>query len=412
MTASGAHPVSVIVVSRHRPEALRRCLLALRLQDHPMFEVIVVACPAGVEAVQTLPFAAEVKLVAFDEANISSARNEGLNIAAGDVCAFIDDDAIAEPTWLPRLTAPFDAHKVTASGGFVVGRNGMSLQWGALKVDDTGRDTALALNDTQPSVLPAPKYGAIRTQGTNMAVRRADVLAVGGFDPAFRFFLDETDLSMRLARAGAVTAIVPGALVQHGFAPSRQRRADRAPLTLYDIGASTAVFLRKHTPLEKHHAALAAMRVAQTMRLHRHLITGALEPRDIRRLLQSLEDGVVDGTWRLIAAQTPLLASPTAFRRFSTNPATKGSFLVDWIWNSAKLASRARIEAENGHSTTILRLSPSVFWHRSWFHSNGYWEQSGGLWGKSARNGPFVVMGTKKSRNLLEKLRISKFRPM
>ncbi|MEY4306348.1 MAG: hypothetical protein RIT52_2523, partial [Pseudomonadota bacterium] len=36
-----AWPASVIIVSRHRAAALRRCLLGLTQQDHPDFEVIV-----------------------------------------------------------------------------------------------------------------------------------------------------------------------------------------------------------------------------------------------------------------------------------------------------------------------------------------------------------------------------------
>ncbi|MBL9055206.1 MAG: glycosyltransferase family 2 protein, partial [Rhodobacteraceae bacterium] len=43
-------PASVIVVSRHRAAALHCCLMALAQQDHPNFEVIVVADPGGIAA--------------------------------------------------------------------------------------------------------------------------------------------------------------------------------------------------------------------------------------------------------------------------------------------------------------------------------------------------------------------------
>ena len=45
--------------------------------------------------------------IAFDEANISVARNLGIMAAASEIVGFIDDDAVPEPTWLTRLTAPF-----------------------------------------------------------------------------------------------------------------------------------------------------------------------------------------------------------------------------------------------------------------------------------------------------------------
>src|SRR5690606_29966735 len=132
--------VSVIVVSRQRPAALARCLAALRLQDHPRFEVIVVADSEGLAAAEGWP----VKKVAAPAANVAAARNAGLAAAAGQIAAFIDDDAAAEPAWLSRLTASFDDPAVSGVGGHVIGRNGISLQWGRRAVDVTGAHADLS----------------------------------------------------------------------------------------------------------------------------------------------------------------------------------------------------------------------------------------------------------------------------
>ncbi|MCB2123539.1 MAG: glycosyltransferase, partial [Rhodobacteraceae bacterium] len=67
------------------------------------------------------------------------ARNLGLAAAAGEIVAFIDDDAVPEPRWLARLTAPFADPGIAAAGGFVVGRNGISFQWRASCADSHGR---------------------------------------------------------------------------------------------------------------------------------------------------------------------------------------------------------------------------------------------------------------------------------
>ena len=132
---------SVIVVSRHRAAALGRCLMALAQQDHPQIEVIVVADPEGLAAAKATGLA--LKRVLFDEANISAARNLGLAAAAAPVVAFIDDDAVAEPTWISRLCAAFADPQVVAATGFVRGRNGISYQWKACEVDAFGFDHPL-----------------------------------------------------------------------------------------------------------------------------------------------------------------------------------------------------------------------------------------------------------------------------
>ncbi|UYV37421.1 glycosyltransferase family 2 protein [Rhodobacteraceae bacterium D3-12] len=180
--------ISVVIVSRERPESLIWCLSGLDGLLYPAFEVVVVACPAGCSAAEGAGYAERVKLIRYDEANIAAARNLGIAAAAGEIVAFIDDDAVPEPTWLEHLAAPFGDGSVAAVGGFVRGRNGISFQWKAREVDDCGRATPIEVDESRVSQ-PQPAPGrAIKTEGTNMAVRRDVLAALGGFDTGFRFF--------------------------------------------------------------------------------------------------------------------------------------------------------------------------------------------------------------------------------
>ena len=290
--------ISVVIVSRERPAALRRCLIAVSQMFFRPFEVVVVADHASCLSLRALPQAAFIKLVEFDEPNISAARNAGIVAAAGDVIAFIDDDAVPEPTWLNHLGAPFADPQVMAAGGFVRGRNGISWQSQGRSVDRTGRRHPLEIPPNRPSILPPPDGRAIRTEGTNMAVRRSCLAGIGGFDPRFHYFLDETDLNLRLADRGMATALVPLAEVHHGFAASNRRRTDRAPTDLRQIGASWSVFLAKHCDPEQIAAALDRVRGDERRRALRLMVDGRLEPRDIKRLLATLEAGIAEGTTR------------------------------------------------------------------------------------------------------------------
>ncbi len=372
--------VSLIVVSRHRPRALLRALTAVAQMDHPGFEVIVVADPAAAQAVRDT--ARAVKCLDFDEPNISSARNAGLALAAAPVVAFLDDDAVPEPTWLSRLAAPFADPGVIAAGGFVRGRSGLAWQWRALTVDRTGADRPLRVPADRVSLHGGDGGDggrAVKTQGTNCAFRTSALRAAGGFDPACRFFLDEAGVNLRLAAAGGQTAVVPDAVVHHGFAESPRRRADRTPRDLTDIGASLAVFLRRHAAPDPA-AAIARQRAAERRRALEHMVRGALEPRDVGRLLATFDAGVAEGQARALPSLTPLRAAPPPFLPLPGTGPRPGALLRGPADSAEAAAARAA-----GAIVTLVTLSPGFRRHRMTFRDDGIWHQTGGLWGTSDR---------------------------
>jgi GT2 family glycosyltransferase len=400
-------PVSVIIVSRHRAEALKRCIVALTQQDHRCLEVIVVADPGAIAQIRAMGLA--LKLVAFDEPNISAARNAGLAVAAAPVVAFIDDDAVAEPTWLSRLTAPFADPQVTAATGFVRGRNGISYQWRASEVD------ALAQDHPFDAAATVMRFGtarqAVKTQGTNCAFRASVLRAIGGFDPAYRFYLDEADVNLRMAHLGA-TAVVPAAEVHHGFAASDRRRADRVPLSLYDIAASTALFLRRHAPGTDQAAALQGITARESARAKHHRVAGRIGTMEESALMRSLALGWADGMARPLSALPQLPAAPTELCPLPDTGPRPGHVIAGRIWQRKRLVEQAVMAVAAGKVVTLFCLAPSMRAHRMTFQPQGYWLQTGGLFGRSDRSTPRLRLIRFRNRIAAEIARISRLRPV
>lgn len=390
--------LSVVVASHGRPGALRRCLTALSQSAFAPIEVIVVADKAGLEVTARLPFGDRVKTVLQADPNLSKARNDGIAHAAGDVVAFVDDDAVPEPTWAGAIAAAFagSPHTVAVTGP-VLGRNGISLQWGRMAVDRQGRD--IEVDDPGTPLQPCT---ALKLHGTNMALRRSVLVALGGFDPAFRYYLEDTDLSRRLADAGHDAGWLAEAQVHHEFAASARRTTDRVPLSLFDIGASTAVFLRKHAP-EDMDDALRRLAEDQRARLFRFARKRKLGARDIEMLMLSLREGIADGQARAYGSNgvTP---GKDEFLTLTDTPID-----VDVVLCGRRLyARRLRAEAErltnDGARVTLFLFEPSPRAHKVRYSAGGWWEQRGGIYGRSDRKTPRFQLWSAKKR-LSEELR-------
>jgi glycosyltransferase involved in cell wall biosynthesis len=401
--------VSVVIVSRGRAAMLRRCLLGVSQLQFDSFEVIVVADPAGIGAAQGLPFADHLKCVTFDEPNISAARNIGISHAAGEIVAFIDDDAVPEPQWLRYLTAPAAQSDVAAMGGYVRGRNGISWQWTAHSLDAMGMPHPLEIDPSDATVLRPPKSRAIKTEGTNMAFRRSVLVELGGFDTAFHYYLEETDLNMRLARAGYATALVPLAEVHHGFAPNAMRTQNRVPTDLFDIGASWAVFQRKHIADADRLTHWTRLRGHERKRLLRHLISGGMEPGGVRRLMRRLDEGYSAGMARPFETLKVAAHPAGAFRAFPS--AKRRSFVMsEWFFGLTRSLKDARERVKGNEIVTVLLFSPTTFYHKVFFNEDGVWVQKGGLFGRSEREKPVFRLTTISGRTQQEIGRVARQR--
>lgn len=394
-------PLSVVVASHGRPGALRRCLTALSQSAHAALEAVVVADAEGLAAVARLPNADRIKTILQAEPNLSRARNDGIVRAGGAVVAFLDDDAVPEPTWAGRVAQAFaGSPDLAAVTGPVLGRNGISLQWGPVAVDRRGRDIAIA----DPEA-PLPSGTVLKLHGTNMALRREVLTALGGFDTAFRYYLEDTDLALRLADAGYRALWLPDAQVHHAFAASVRRTEDRIPLSLHDIGASTAVFLRKHAA-DDMDDALRRLADDQRRRLFRFVRRRKLGARDLEALMRSLRAGIDDGLAR-VHSEPAAVRGEESFLTLTRTP-----FALDVVLCRLGFAAKSlRAEAERltsaGSRVTLVVLEPTPRAHTVRFNPGGWWEQTGGLYGRSDRTTPRLQLWRAETRLSAELRRIA-----
>ena len=171
-------------------------------------------------------------LVRCPERNLARSRNLGLEAATGRFVAFIDDDASPEPAWLDELLAPFDVDPaIGVTSGFALDGEGRRFLNRYVVADLLGQ--SWWFHDESAAsrcIMAAPNQRRFLTAtGCNMAFRRSTLGKIGGFDPFYRYFLEETDAVLRLLQAGHRCVPAPGSMVRHRLGANIARTPDFSP---------------------------------------------------------------------------------------------------------------------------------------------------------------------------------------
>jgi glycosyltransferase involved in cell wall biosynthesis len=205
--AASTGAVSIVVPTRNRPAALRRCLGALSAQQGVGAVEIVVVDDGSTDADKVSAVVASqplARLVRAGGAGPAAARNAGAAAAIGTYLCFTDDDCAPEAEWALRLVRSLEAGADVVGGATVNGRAG----------DPFVETSELIVRELQAST-QRRLGGRIFIPSNNFACRRTVVLAhpfderyamAGGEDRAW---------CASVAGAGLTLTLEPSAVVAH-----------------------------------------------------------------------------------------------------------------------------------------------------------------------------------------------------
>ncbi|NND03851.1 MAG: glycosyltransferase, partial [Acidimicrobiia bacterium] len=195
--------VSVVVCTYNEERNIEACLDSLMASDYPDLEVIVCddgSADATVEIARRYP----VNVLPLPFVGLSAVRNVGYETATGDIVAYLDADAACMPDWPYRLALSLEDSDIAATGG------------PNLPFPDAGLvERAISLSPGAPSEVLISDSRAEHVPGCNMAFRKAELAAVGGFDPAYMSAGDDVDVCWKLLDAGRQIGYAPAAVVHH-----------------------------------------------------------------------------------------------------------------------------------------------------------------------------------------------------
>lgn len=198
--------LSLVMATLGRTDEIDRCVDSLTRQTSRDFELIVVDQNPDDRLVPVVMRARELGLECRhfrqSEPNLCKARNAGIAEAKGEIIAFPDDDCWYEPEVVERVLARFSQQDSL---------DGLVIRW-----YETG--------DAQPEQrLRFEQFAQFRgayASSITLFFRRGCLTRAGGFDAALGLHSwygagEETDLMLRMLKAGDVIEHAPDIVVHH-----------------------------------------------------------------------------------------------------------------------------------------------------------------------------------------------------
>lgn len=194
--------VSVIVPAFNAGDTIGACVDALRRQDFDCPHEIIVVDDGSTDNTAAVAQAAGAIVLSIPNSRPAAARNAGIRAAQGEIICCTDADCIPHADWLRAITAPFSTPDIAACKGiYTTSQRQLVARFVQLEYED--------------------KYDLLRGEERidfidtySAAYRRDILLANGGFDERFDY-LEDQELSFRLASRGYRMVFQEAAIVDH-----------------------------------------------------------------------------------------------------------------------------------------------------------------------------------------------------
>lgn len=275
--------VSIIIVTFNSAGVIGACLRSLdETRDEIATEVIVVDNGSRDRTLEVVAPSYPDARILHPGTNLGFGRanNFGAKEARGEHLWILNPDTVVRPGALRSLVATLDASPdACAAGPRLVDADGAeamtfgdfpTLGW-ALATLAPAHRLGISSSTRLRRDLPegAEPFDVDYACGAALLVRRECWERVGGFDPDFFLYFEDTDLCLRLHRSGGRVLVDPGAEVVHLEGTTL---AGAAPASSAYFHEGLLVFLRR----DRGWASAAVARVWLAMASTLYLVTGAV----------------------------------------------------------------------------------------------------------------------------------------
>lgn len=213
--------VAVVIVTYNGKPYIADCLRSLFSASEDKPEVIVVdnASTDGSAEVVRSEFPDVRVISAQSNLGYGAACNQGALASQSEYIAIVNQDVSSTPGWIEHLIDALDRDPTAAMATpkILLLRDPDRINTCGNTPHYTGITICRGYNRPAPEFAEQEEVASV--SGAAFVIRRTVFEELGGFDPTFFLYLEDTELSLRVALAGYRCLYVPEAVVLHDFEP-------------------------------------------------------------------------------------------------------------------------------------------------------------------------------------------------
>ncbi len=211
--------VSVIIVSYNSACYLSRCLSSVFETNYPNVQVIVVdnGSDDGSAGLVEANFPQAHLIRSEDNCGFGVANNQGAMWAEGEILVFLNPDTLVHQNWLRPLVEALhaDPRAGLATAKILLADRPDTINTCGNDFHYTGLTLCRGMGRHRTAFDCMEEVAAV--SGAAFAIRRDLFQSLGGFDPDFFLYVEDTDLSLRARLAGWRCLFVPDSVVYHDY---------------------------------------------------------------------------------------------------------------------------------------------------------------------------------------------------
>lgn len=214
--------VTIIVINFNGKKYILNCLKSIFKNCYQNYEIIVVDNGSTDDSLQA------IRKIFKDKKNLqflnlkrnfgpAYARNQGVKKAKGDYLGFLDNDTLVNQNWIKEALVEFEKNKKLGivQCKLLLAQEKNKIDYVGEFLGQNGFLVQIAKGGEKDKGQYEKKINILAAKSAGMFIRKELFLKLGGFDPDYFIYVEETDLGWRSWLLGYETLFVPKSIVYH-----------------------------------------------------------------------------------------------------------------------------------------------------------------------------------------------------